>query len=96
MATYVILSTMETDTLNNPGDFTKRASTVKEKIKEECPNVSWKQSYSLMGSYDILDIVESDNPVEVEKAAMIIRIHGRAKTETFAATDWDDFIDILE
>ncbi len=96
MATYVILSTMETDTLKDPSDFPKRASTVKEKIKEECPNVSWKQSYTLMGPYDVLDIVESDNPQEVEKAAMIIRVYGRANTETFAATKWEDFINILK
>ena len=96
MATYVILSTMETDTLNSPGDFTKRASEVNEKIKQECPNVSWVDSYCLMGPYDVLDIVESSKPEEVQKAAMIIRVYGHAKTHTFAATKWDDFIDVLK
>jgi hypothetical protein len=35
MTTYVILSTMETDTLSSPGDFTKRASNVNDKINQE-------------------------------------------------------------
>ncbi|MDR8390817.1 GYD domain-containing protein [Aliifodinibius sp. S!AR15-10] len=87
---------MNIETLDEPSDFTKRASTVKEKIKEECPNVTWKQSYVLMGSYDILDILESNNQEEVEKAAMIIRIYGHSNTETFAASKWDDFLNILK
>jgi uncharacterized protein with GYD domain len=96
MATYVILSTMENGNLSSPGDFTNRASEVNNKIKQECPNVTWVDSYCLMGPYDVLDIVESDKPEEVQKAAMIIRVYGHAKTQTFAATKWDDFINALK
>ncbi len=26
-----------------------------------CPNVKWKDSYALMGRFDVLDIVEAEN-----------------------------------
>lgn len=41
-----------------------------------------------MGRFDVVDIVEADSPSEVGMAAMIIRAHGHAVTETMHATAW--------
>ena len=48
----------------------KIAETVSAKIKSECPDVKWKESYSTMGRYDVVDIIESDDPKQVMKAAI--------------------------
>ncbi len=45
-----------------------------------------------MGRFDAVDIVEADTPADIEKAAMIIRAYGRAKTETLHATPWKEFL----
>ena len=92
MATYVILSKLSPQAMREPGEFRQLAETVAQKIKAECPNVRWSASYALMGRFDVVDIVEAENPAEVEKAAMLIRCHGHASTETMHATPWKEFL----
>jgi uncharacterized protein with GYD domain len=92
MATYVILSKLAADAMKDPSEFRKLADAVSQKIKAECPRVHWKDSYALMGRFDVVDIVEADNPADVEKAALLIRCYGHAATETLHATPWKEFI----
>jgi uncharacterized protein with GYD domain len=92
MATYVILSELAPEAMKDPGEFRQLAEKVAAKIKAQCPSVRWLSSYALMGRFDVIDIIEADNPAEVEKAAMIIRCYGHATTETLHATPWKDFL----
>jgi uncharacterized protein with GYD domain len=95
MTTYVILSQLTPGALTDPKDFKKLAAAVSDKIATECPGVKWKESYATMGRFDVVDVVESDDPKQVEKAAMFIRSYGRCATETLLATPWKDFIAAL-
>jgi uncharacterized protein with GYD domain len=92
MATYAILSKLAANAMEDPSQFRKLADNVSKRIKEQCPRVHWKDSYALMGRFDVIDIVEADNIAEVEKAAMLIRCYGHATTETMPATPWKEFI----
>ncbi|HZT71285.1 MAG TPA: GYD domain-containing protein [Terriglobia bacterium] len=95
MATYVVLSRFSPEAFRDPKDFKKLADTVSSKIKSECPGVHWKQSFATMGRFDVVDIIESDDPKQVEKAAMLIRAYGHSTTETLPATPWKDFLAML-
>lgn len=95
MATYVILSQLAPDAFDDPRDFKKIAKTVADKIRKECKGVVWKQSYALLGRFDVVDIVEAADPREVQRAALIIRAYGHATTETMPATPWNVFINEL-
>ncbi len=95
MATYVILSQLAPDAFADPRDFKKIAKTVADRIRKECKGVVWKQSYALLGRFDVVDVVEASDPREVERAALIIRAYGHATTETMPATPWSTFIDQL-
>ncbi len=95
MAPYVILSQLAPDAFDDPRDFKKIAKTVADRIRKECKGVVWKQSYALLGRFDVVDIVEASDPREVERAALIIRAYGHATTETMPATPWNKFIDEL-
>ena len=95
MATYIILSQISPQAFSDPFEFKKIAERVASKIKLECPNVEWKQSYSTMGRYDVIDIVESDAPEQIAKAAMIIRAYGHSTTETMRAFPWQEFLDMM-
>ena len=95
MATYVILSKLSPTAFNELGEFKEIAATVSAKIKAECPGVAWKHSYATMGRFDVVDVVEAEDPLEVERAAMIIRAHGNASTETLPATPWHQFVDAM-
>lgn len=92
MATYIILSRVSPEAFTDPKDFRQLATTVSAKIKSDCPGVIWKDSFATLGRFDVVDIVESDDPKQVEKAAMIIRAYGHSTTETLVATPWKEFL----
>ena len=92
MAVYIILGRISADAFKEPKEFKKLADTVSARIKGECPAVIWKDSYSTLGRFDFVDIVESDDPKQVERAVIIIRAYGHSTTETLVATPWDEFL----
>lgn len=95
MATYIILSQISPQAFSDPFEFKKIAEKVSAKIKTKCPDVVWKQSYSTMGRFDVVDIVESEDPKQLAKAAMIIRAYGHSTTETLTAIPWQEFLDTI-
>lgn len=92
MATYVILSRFSPDAFRDPKDFKKLAETVSQKIKADCPGIEWKHSFATLGRFDVVDVVETNDPRQIERAAMIIRAYGHSTTETLAATPWKEFL----
>ena len=92
MATYIILSQLSHDAVRDPKEFTKVAEDVAARIKKQCPKVEWKHSWATLGRYDVVDVVDSDDLAQVERAALIIRAHGHAHTQTMVATPWKDFL----
>ena len=96
MATYVILSRVSPEAFREPADFKQLAETVSERIKQECPKVIWRDSYWTMGQYDVVDIVDTDDFQELQRAIMIIRAVGRAWTQTMAATPWREFLNSID
>ncbi len=95
MSTFIIFSKFSSDTFKNPNDLKKTAERVSSEIKKQCPGVTWKESYATMGRFDVVDIVEADDPAMVEKAAMIIGGYGACTTETMHATPWKTFLESL-
>lgn len=95
MGTYIILTKLSPDAFRDPADFPGIAKMVTDKIKATCPQVVWKESFVVSGSYDILDIVESPDINSVERAGLMIRAYGHGTTETLAATPWAEFLDTL-
>jgi uncharacterized protein with GYD domain len=95
MATYVILSRFSPEAFKEPKEFRKLADDVSTQIKKQCPRVKWLHSYATLGRFDVVDIVESEDPKDIEKAAMIIRAYGHSTTETLLATPWKEFLAML-
>lgn len=95
MATYIILSRLSPEAFGEPGGFKELAAAVSAKIKSDCPRVKWKDSFACLGRFDVVDIVESDDIKQLEKAAMIIRAYGHSTTETLVATPWKEFLAML-
>ena len=88
MATYVILSRFSPEAFREPHEFKKLAEAVSAKIKSECSGIRWKDSYATLGRFDVVDVVEANDPKQIEKAAMIIRAYGHSTTEMLTATPW--------
>jgi len=66
--------------------------TVSNKVKGECRGLEWRHSYATLGRFDVVDVVETNDPKQIEKAVMIIRAYGHSTTETLAATPWKEFL----
>jgi uncharacterized protein with GYD domain len=92
---YVILSRFSPDAFREPREFKKLADTVSKKIRRECPDLRWKHSFATLGRFDVVDVVETDDPKQVEKATMIIRAYGHSTTETLVGTPWKEFLERL-
>ncbi len=95
MATYIILSRFSPEAFQDPKTFRDMAAAVSERIKRQCPDVTWKGSFATLGRFDVVDFVEADDPKQIEKAAMIIRAYGHSTTETLVATPWKEFLSVL-
>jgi uncharacterized protein with GYD domain len=95
MAHYIILTQFNEGALDEPQQLKNLGDEVSARIKEECPDLEWKESYVTTGSYDVVDLVKSDDPQQVMRAALIIRTLGHAHTETMQASEWKDFLDAL-
>lgn len=95
MTAYIILSRISPEAFSDPFEFKKIADAVASKIKSECPGVVWKDSFATTGRFDVVDIVESDDPNQITKAAMIIRAYGHSTTETLVGTPWKEFVEML-
>ena len=92
MANYVIITRLQPETSR---DLAQAAAAVAARIKAECPGVKWKDSYATLGQFDVIDIVEADDPSEVSKATNVIRDLAHGTTETLAAIPWKSFVQSL-
>lgn len=95
MATYIILSRFSPEAFEDPRDFKDLADEVSTKIRKQCPGVVWKSSFATLGRFDVVDVVEAQDPKQLEKAAMLIRAYGHSTTETLLATPWKEFLATL-
>ena len=92
MAIYIICSRVSTEAFREPKEFKKLTDGVAAILQRECPAVTWKNAYRTLGRLDVVNIVESDDLKQVERAIMIIRSYGHATTETLVATPWEEFL----
>lgn len=95
MTTYIILSRFSPEAFEDPKNFRDLAADVSAKIRKQCPEITWKASFATLGRFDVVDLVEADDPKQIEKAAMIIRAYGHSMTETLVATPWKEFLGTL-
>lgn len=58
----------------------------------DCPGVVFKDSYATLGRFDFVDIIESDDTKQIEKAILIMRSCGESETETLVATPFREFL----
>jgi uncharacterized protein with GYD domain len=95
MATYIMLTRLSHEALRSPSTLVKLEREVKKRVAEECPELHWKANYAVLGPCDYLDIFEAPDNETATKAATVIRTFGHAQTETWCATEWSRFKELL-
>ena len=88
----MISSRVSPQALQDPGEFKQLAEKVSAKIKSDCRGCIWEESYGTLGRFDVVDIVEADDPEMVARAVMILHTSGHETTETMMATPWKEFL----
>ena len=95
MSTFIMLTRISPDVARSPHALEELEKRAMEHIRRECPQVSWRDSYALLGSYDYLDIFEAPTIEDATRVATLIRTYGRAHTEVSPATEWKKFKEML-
>ena len=94
MGRYIIISNLTDEgskTLKkNPG----RIKEVNEELNDM--GVEVLDQYAVLGNFDFLTIVETDNESRINKALVEIASRGSIKTATYKAIPIDEFINSLK
>lgn len=95
MPTFVMLTRLSHAAVQSPSSLEALGREVTERIHADCPQVEWDRSYAVLGPADYLDIFTAPDIAAATKVATIIRTFGHATTEVWAATPWDEFIELV-
>ncbi|ABC78164.1 GYD domain-containing protein [Syntrophus aciditrophicus] len=95
MGTYVMLTRLSPEAVARPQSLTELNEQVESRIKKECPEVKWIANYAVLGGVDYIDFFEAPDADSATKVALIVRSFGHATTETWIATPWDRFVNLV-
>jgi uncharacterized protein with GYD domain len=90
--TYIILTKFAPGAFKTGAHFKQASAELTAKLKQECPGVHWKVSYATLGQYDVVDVVDAEEPADVHRATLLIHTDGHAITETLMATPWREYL----
>jgi uncharacterized protein with GYD domain len=67
-----------------------------EKVRELCPDVSWRAHYALLGPYDFLDVFDATDDASAFRVALLSRELGAVTAESWPAIGYETFLRIAE
>ncbi len=95
MPSFIMLTRLNEDAVRSPRGLEQLERDAMSRIRNECPGVEWLGSYAVLGPCDYLDIFIADDIDTAARVSTLIRTFGHAKTEIWAATEWDRFKEIV-
>ena len=95
MATFIMLTRLNPEAVGSPRGLEQLERKAMESIRAECPSVEWLGSCAVLGPCDYLDIFLADDIETATRVSALIRTFGHARTEVWAATEWDRFKEIV-
>jgi len=95
MQTFVMLTRIAPGSVGSAQALEQLERSVMERIRQSCEGVEWRASYAVLGPWDYVDIFQAPSIDIASKVSALIRIHGHAETEIWAATEWQHFKDVI-
>lgn len=95
MQTFILLTRVDPESLHSPDSFEKLEQMVIDRIRSECPEVTWLANYAILGPWDYLDIFSAPDNETAMKVSSLIRTFGHARAEIWAATEWQRFKELM-
>lgn len=98
MSQYLIISTFKPadGRRENAEDLQQRSDAVSRELKAQASNVKFGESHALMDRYETIDFVEADSDADVEKAAEVIRTHGKVHTVVTPLKTWRELLERMK
>ena len=93
MPTFIMLTRLNPDAVRSPRSLEQLERDAMKRIREECPDVEWLNSYA--APCDYLDVFIANDIETAAKVSALIRTFGHAQTEIWTATEWDRFKQIV-
>jgi uncharacterized protein with GYD domain len=91
MPTFIMLTRLNPDAVRSPRGLEQLEREAMKRVREECPDVEWLNSYAILGPCDYLDIFIANDIETAARVSALIRTFGHANTEIWTATEWDRF-----
>ena len=90
-----MLTRLNPDAVRSPRELEPLEREAMKRVREECPDVEWLNSYAVLGPYDYLDVFIANDIETAARVSALIRTFGHAQTEIWTATDWDRFKELV-
>ncbi|WP_159729646.1 GYD domain-containing protein [Methylosinus sp. Ce-a6] len=95
MQTFIMLTRLAPEAARSPQALEQLERKAMERVRKDCPDVQWLESYAILGPCDYLDIFQAKDVETASRVSTLIRTFGHARTEIWAATDWKRFKEII-
>lgn len=91
MQTFIMLTRLSPDAAESPQALANLEQKAMARIREDCPDVEWLESYAVLGGCDYVDIFRANDIDAASRVSALIRTQGHATTEIWPATTWKKF-----
>ena len=91
MPTFILLSRHNSNLNDSDEAVSIMSERLVRRVDRQCPGVTWKDGYAVMGRYDYLDIFDAPDVETAAKVAFLVRTNADVETEVWAATSRESF-----
>lgn len=91
MSIFIMLTRLAAGVARTAPNLEDLERAAMDRIKQQCPNVHWLQSYAVLGRPDYVDIFTAPDIETAMKVSALVRTFGAADTEVWPAVEWDRF-----
>ena len=102
MKTFVLLTKLSgknallTDIGSKLGDRPRSGLEWLNDLRKQCPEITFKAHFALMGYWDSMHIYEAQDEECAARVSMITRQHGAKEVETWLAIPYEKIVKIAE
>ena len=91
MQTFIMLTRLSPDAAHSPQVLEELEQKAMARVRKDCPDVEWLESYAVLGGCDYVDIFRAQDIESASRVSALIRTQGHASTEVWPATTWKKF-----
>jgi len=95
MPTFVLMTRLSSEFLNEPARRRERGRAWLERVKALCPDVRFLAHYAILGPYDFMDIYEAPDVETAHRVSLISRAEGALYAESWQALSYEKFLEVL-